>query len=105
METLTPFDAQSNPDMRSTYDRFGEEGLKRQQQGGQAGGFHDPFDLFRQAFGFGGGAGSGQRKGQSMLAEMQVDLEAIYKGDTIPVRFVFLALSARKSSYFVRRIG
>lgn len=36
---------------RDTYDRFGEEGLKRTEQGGSA----DPFsDIFSQ-FGFGGG--------------------------------------------------
>jgi DnaJ-class molecular chaperone len=30
---------------RKIYDRYGEEGLKN---GGQTGGFHDPFDIFAQ---------------------------------------------------------
>lgn len=57
------------------------------QQNGQGGGFHDPFDVFRQAFGFGGGGGQQQqqRKGQNMLAQIEVDLKAVYTGDTIPV--------------------
>lgn len=76
------YEALSDPEKRKIYDRFGEEGLK-QQQGGQ-GGFHDPFDVFRNAFGGGGGGGQ-QRRGQNMIAEMEVELEAIYGGDTLTV--------------------
>lgn len=36
---------------RDTYDRFGEEGLKREEQGGSA----DPFGDMFSHFGFGGG--------------------------------------------------
>ena len=58
----------------------------KQQQGG--GGFHDPFDIFRN---FGGGFNQqqGQRKGPGKVAEIEVDLEAIYKGDAMSVRFSF----------------
>lgn len=63
---------------------YGEEGLKQQQ--GNGGGFHDPFDVFRNAFGFGGGGQQQQRRGQNMMAEIEVDLGAIYKGDTTTVR-------------------
>ncbi|KAK4703615.1 hypothetical protein P7C70_g2601, partial [Phenoliferia sp. Uapishka_3] len=75
------YEVLSDAEKRKTYDRYGEEGLK--QQGG--GGFHDPFDVFRNAFG-GGGFGGGQqqqRRGQNMVAEFEVELEAIYKGDTM----------------------
>lgn len=37
--------------LRDTYDRFGEEGLKRTEQGGSA----DPFGDMFSHFGFGGG--------------------------------------------------
>lgn len=74
------FEVLSDPDKRKTYDRYGEEGLKQQQGGG---GFHDPFDVFRSAFGFGGQ--QQQRRGQNMLAELEVELEAIYKGDAMTV--------------------
>lgn len=74
------YEVLSDPEKRKLYDKYGEEGLK--QQGG--GGFHDPFDVFRNAFGFGGQ--QQQRRGQNMVADFEVDLEAIYKGDTITVR-------------------
>ena len=64
------FEVLSDPDKRKTYDRYGEEGLKQQQGGG---GFHDPFDVFRSAFGFGGQ--QQQRRGQNMLAELEVELD------------------------------
>jgi curved DNA-binding protein CbpA len=76
------FEVLSDADKRKTYDRYGEEGLK--QQGG--GGFHDPFDVFRSTF-FGGQ--QQQRKGNNMVAELEVDLEAIYKGDAMTVSFEF----------------
>lgn len=48
----------SNPEKRSAYDRFGHRAF--QQGGGPgagAGGFHDPFEVFREVFGAGGGGG------------------------------------------------
>ncbi|ORY72570.1 hypothetical protein BCR35DRAFT_282007 [Leucosporidium creatinivorum] len=77
LEVGHAYEALSDPESRKIYDRFGEEGLKQQQ--GQGGGFHDPFDVFRNAF----GGGNQQRRGQNMIAEMEVDLESIYKGDTM----------------------
>ncbi|SCV69125.1 BQ2448_2145 [Microbotryum intermedium] len=72
------YEALSDPEKRKIYDRFGEEGLKQQQ--GNGGGFHDPFDIFRQAF---GGQQQQQRKGNNMVADIEVDLESIYSGDRI----------------------
>jgi len=81
----------SDPEKRQIYDRHGEAGLKqRESNGGNGGG--DPFDVFRRAFGFGGGqgggggGGQGQRRGQNMLAEIEVDLKAMYQGDSMKVR-------------------
>lgn len=68
----------SDPKKRPIYDRHGEEGLKRQQQGGG----HDPFDMFRNAFGGGGG---GERRGQNLVADVEVELEQVYKGDEMTV--------------------
>lgn len=78
----------SDPEKRQIYDRHGEAGLKqRESNGGNGGG--DPFDVFRRAFGFGGGqgggGGQGQRRGQNMLAEIEVDLKAMYQGDSMKV--------------------
>ena len=42
---------------RAAYDRFGHAAFA--QGHGAAGGFHDPFDLFREVFGGGGGGGGG----------------------------------------------
>lgn len=66
----------SDKDKRATYDRFGEEGLKNNQGSG------DPFDIFRSAF---GGGSQQQRKGNNMIADIEVDLHQLYKGDSVSV--------------------
>ena len=43
----------SNPQKRAQYDQFGESAFT----GGGSGGFHDPFDIFREVFSGGGGFG------------------------------------------------
>ena len=81
------------PDKRAAYDRHGHAAF---QQGGGRGGFHDPFDLFREAFGsggggggifehfFGGGAGaadsSGRQRGADLRYDMQITLEEAATG-------------------------
>src|ERR1044072_5169327 len=47
------YDVHMDPDKRSAYDRYGHAALA--QGTGVRGGFHDPFDIFREVFG--GGAG------------------------------------------------
>ncbi|GAA6062038.1 hypothetical protein JCM10212_005023 [Sporobolomyces blumeae] len=83
LEISRSYEVLSDPEKRQIYDRHGEAGLK-QRENGQAGGAGDPFDVFRRAFGFGGGGGQpGQRRGQNMLAEIEVDLKAMYEGDSV----------------------
>ncbi|GAA6020096.1 hypothetical protein JCM11491_006396 [Sporobolomyces phaffii] len=85
LEISRSYEVLSDPEKRQIYDRHGEAGLKQRENGGAGGGGGDPFDVFRRAFGFGGqgGQGGGQRRGQNMLAEIEVDLKAMYEGDSI----------------------
>jgi len=89
LEISRSYEVLSDPEKRQIYDRHGEAGLKQRESGGAGGGGGgDPFDVFRRAFGFGGGQqGGGQRRGQNMLAEIEVDLEAMYEGDSMKVSF------------------
>lgn len=89
LEISRSYEVLSDPEKRQIYDRHGEAGLKQRESGGAGGGGGgDPFDVFRRAFGFGGGQqGGGQRRGQNMLAEIEVDLKAMYEGDSMKVSF------------------
>src|SRR6266853_1802535 len=51
------YDVLIDPDKRAAYDRFGHAAFA-QGTAGRGGGFHDPFDIFREVFG--GGRGVGQ---------------------------------------------
>ena len=50
------YDVLIDADKRAAYDRFGHSAFA-QGTAGRGGGFHDPFDIFREVFGGGGGAG------------------------------------------------
>ena len=50
------YEALSDPQTRAAYDQYGHAALDPRMRGPRAGGFHDPFEIFREAF---GGAGSG----------------------------------------------
>lgn len=55
------YEALKDPEKRAAYDRYGHaafEGAGAGARGG-GGGFHDPFDIFREVFGGGGGGGGG----------------------------------------------
>lgn len=75
------YDILIDPEKRAAYDRFGHAAFRGAGAGG--GGFHDPFDLFREVFGaggggifehfFGGGAGGGAEAGRG--ADLRYDLE------------------------------
>jgi molecular chaperone DnaJ len=82
------YDVLMDADKRAAYDRFGHAAFE--QGGGFRGGFHDPFDIFREVFGgaggiggsifetfFGGMAGAGEdrQRGADLRYDMQITLE------------------------------
>jgi molecular chaperone DnaJ len=50
------YEALSDPQSRATYDQYGHAAFDARSRGGagRGGGFHDPFDIFREVFGGGG---------------------------------------------------
>ncbi len=80
------YDVLMDDQKRSAYDRYGHAAFA---QGGRAGGFHDPFDIFREVFsGAGGGGGifetffggnaapaDGSQRGSDLRYDMQITLE------------------------------
>src|SRR5437588_9406511 len=74
-------------DKRAAYDRCGHAAFS--QGMGRGGGFHDPFDIFREVFGGGGGGGifesffgggasadrEGRQRGSDLRYDMQITLE------------------------------
>jgi len=83
------YDALMDPDKRAAYDRFGHAAFS-QGGAGFGGGFHDPFEIFREVFGgggFGGGIfetffGGGTRersddrgRGSDLRYDMEIKLE------------------------------
>jgi len=89
------YDVLSDAEKRAAYDRFGHAAFAQGTAGprGGAGGFHDPFDIFREVFGssggggggifeqfFGGGGGGradreGKQRGSDLRYDMQIGLE------------------------------
>jgi len=82
------YDVLMDSDKRAAYDRFGHVAFE--QGGGFRGGFHDPFDIFREVFGGAGGIGGGifetffggmtgqgedRQRGADLRYDMQITLE------------------------------
>jgi len=85
------YEALSDPSKRAAYDRYGHAAFQGGMGGG--GGFHDPFDLFREVFSgggggifeqfFGGGGGadsSGRQRGSDLRYDLQITLEEASRG-------------------------
>jgi molecular chaperone DnaJ len=84
------YDVLMDADKRAAYDRFGHAAFA-QGMAGRGGGFHDPFDIFREVFGGGGGGGGGifetffgggattdregRQRGSDLRYDMQITLE------------------------------
>src|SRR5215831_1084949 len=78
------YDVLADEEKRAAYDRYGHAAFA---QGGGRGGFHDPFDIFREVFGSGGGGGifetffgggaqaDGSQRGSDLRYDMQITLE------------------------------
>src|SRR5919205_285536 len=84
------YDVLMDPDKRAAYDRFGHAAFAQGGTGFGGGGFHDPFEIFREVFGgsgFGGGIfdtffGGGpaertddRRRGSDLRYDMEIKLE------------------------------
>ncbi|CAN5798176.1 molecular chaperone DnaJ [soil metagenome] len=87
------YDVLMDADRRAAYDRFGHAAFAHGHAGPGRGGFHDPFDIFREVFGGGapggGGAGifesffgggmqtdrDGRQRGSDLRYDMQITLE------------------------------
>lgn len=78
-EISQAYDILMDPEKRAAYDRYGYAAF---QGAGAGGGFHDPFDLFREVFGAGGGGifehffgGAAMPGEQGRGADLRYDLE------------------------------
>jgi DnaJ family protein B protein 11 len=84
------YEVLSDQKTRDIYDKFGEEGLKKHQQGNSQG--HDPSNVFSSffgGFGFGGDMFGNQEeteedfKGEDIIVPVPVTLEDLYNGKRI----------------------
>jgi molecular chaperone DnaJ len=88
------YEALSDPQKRAAYDQYGHAAFDpRMRGGGRSGGFHDPFEIFREVFGGGGGGsifedlfGGGQRdpsgpqRGSDLRYDMEISFEEAVLG-------------------------
>lgn len=91
------YEVLNDPEKRAAYDRYGPAafegaGAGTRGAGGMGGGFHDPFDIFREVFGqsaggggifeemFGGGSRDGSRDGADLRYDLEITLEEAARG-------------------------
>lgn len=80
------YEVLSDPQTRAAYDQYGHAAFDPRTRSGR-GGFHDPFEIFREVFGGGGGGGSifddlfggDRRGGEHRGADLRYDLELDFK--------------------------
>ena len=58
-EISEAYEVLSDSEKRSKYDQFGHAAFGPGARSGRSGGFHDPFDIFKDVFSSGGGGGGG----------------------------------------------
>jgi molecular chaperone DnaJ len=93
-EAAEAYEILSDADRRTTFDRYGHEGLRTGGQAPNFDGFGSVSDLFDAFFGgafgggsFGGGARTGPRQGDDIAVAVDIDLEQAYRGDKVPIGF------------------
>ena len=85
------YEALSDPQKRAAYDQYGHAAFDARQRAGRSGfggggGFHDPFDIFREVFGGGGGGSifdnifgtqepTGPQRGDDLRYNLEITLE------------------------------
>ena len=94
-EVSEAYEVLKDADKKAAYDRYGHAAFEQGgagMRGGAGGGFHDPFDIFREVFGgsafddfFGGGGGGsrgpqGSQGGSDLRYDIEISLVDAYKG-------------------------
>jgi molecular chaperone DnaJ len=90
------YEALKDPEKRAAYDRYGHAAFQGPGPGARGpGGFHDPYDIFREVFGqrggggggggifdemFGGGSRDGSRDGSDLRYDLEITLEEAATG-------------------------
>jgi len=85
------YEVLKDPEKRAAYDRYGHAAFQGPGQGPRGqGGFHDPYDIFREVFGQGGGGGifkemfggghDGGRDGSDLRYDLEITLEEAASG-------------------------
>jgi molecular chaperone DnaJ len=89
------YEALSDPQRRAAYDQYGHAAFDpRARAGARGGGFHDPFDIFREVFGGGGGGSifddlfggggardaNGPQRGSDLRYDMEISFEEAVLG-------------------------
>ena len=76
------YETLADDDKRKTFDKHGEEGVKKMGQGGG----HDPFANFFGHFGFGGQQEEQrEHKGSDVMVDLFVTLEELYLGNFVTI--------------------
>jgi molecular chaperone DnaJ len=94
-EVSEAYEVLKDSDKKAAYDRYGHAAFEQGgagMRGGAGGGFHDPFDIFREVFGgsafddfFGGGGGqsgggSASHSGSDLRYDIEISLVEAYQG-------------------------
>ena len=85
------YEALSDPQKRAAYDQYGHAAFDPRMRAGRGAGFHDPFEIFREAFGgtgsifddlFGGGRAdpTGPQRGADLRYDLELTFEEAARG-------------------------